>query len=343
MSFFKDFKEDLSQAVSELLPENIREEEIPAEEIAAEAVAEPVPEEDSDDISGLLSGLDDFSQQKTESESDDILPEIDMKAVEDILNAQVMEETPEVEEIPEEPAAAAEEIPEIVEETIEEPVEEIAEEPVAEEIPEVAVEPVAEETPEVAVEPVAEEIPEEPVAAEPAAEITENKTEEDNTMSEMENFANEPATDENGIITEGMTINGDVISKGSLEVLGCVKGNIEVRGKLDISGTINGNSKAAEIFADSAKITGEVESLGSVKIGQSTVVVGNISATSAVIAGAVKGDIDVHGPVIIDTSAIVMGNIKSKSVQINNGAVIEGHCSQCYAEVSPTSFFNDFK
>ncbi len=79
------------------------------------------------------------------------------------------------------------------------------------------------------------------------------------------------------------------------------------------------------------------------KIGASTVVIGNISATSAAIAGAVKGDIDVKGPVILDSSAIVMGNIKSKSVQINNGAVIEGMCSQCYADVSPTSFFDDYK
>ena len=79
------------------------------------------------------------------------------------------------------------------------------------------------------------------------------------------------------------------------------------------------------------------------KIGQSSVIIGNIFANSAVIAGAVKGDIDVHGPVILDTSAIVMGNIKSKSVQINNGAVIEGLCSQCYADVNPTSFFEEFK
>ena len=57
----------------------------------------------------------------------------------------------------------------------------------------------------------------------------------------------------------------------------------------------------------------------------------------------VKGDIDVQGPVVLDSSAIVMGNIKSKSVQINNGAVIEGMCSQCYADVSPTSFFDDYK
>lgn len=128
-----------------------------------------------------------------------------------------------------------------------------------------------------------------------------------------------------------------------MELIGTVNGNLDILGKLNITGTIQGNSKAAEIYAEGAKITGEVNSAGSVKIGQSSVVIGNITATSAVVAGAVKGDIDVQGPVILDTTAIVMGNIKSKSVQINNGAVIEGMCSQCYAEVNPISFFDDYK
>ncbi len=145
------------------------------------------------------------------------------------------------------------------------------------------------------------------------------------------------------VITAGMTINGDVNSSGNMDLIGSINGNIEILGKLNVTGSINGNSSAAEIYAESAQINGEVKSKGSVKIGQSSVVIGNIFATSAVIAGAVKGDIDVHGPVVLDTSAIVMGNIKSKSVQINNGAVIEGMCSQCYADVSPTSFFSDVK
>ena len=149
--------------------------------------------------------------------------------------------------------------------------------------------------------------------------------------------------DETAVITAGMTITGDVSSKGSMDVLGSIVGNIDILGKLNVSGNIQGDSVAAEIFADSAKIVGQVHSEGSVKIGQSSVIIGNIIATSAVIAGAIKGDIDVQGPVILDSSAIVMGNIKSKSVQINNGAVIEGMCSQCYADVNPTSFFNDFK
>lgn len=151
------------------------------------------------------------------------------------------------------------------------------------------------------------------------------------------------ATDETAIITEGMSIVGDIASTGSLEVLGEVKGNISINGKLNIVGAVEGDSKAAEIYAEGARISGEINSLGSVKVGQSTVIIGNIFATSAVIAGAVKGDIDVKGPVILDTSAIVMGNIKSKAVQINNGAVIEGVCSQCYADVSPSTFFEKFK
>lgn len=145
------------------------------------------------------------------------------------------------------------------------------------------------------------------------------------------------------VLTESMLINGNVATEGELEVRGHVVGNVEALGKLNITGTIEGNSHAAEIYAENANVMGELRSQGSVKIGQSTVIIGNIYANSAVIAGAVKGDIDVKGPVILDASAIVMGDIKSKSVQINNGAVIEGMCSQCYADVNPTSFFDRFE
>ena len=148
-----------------------------------------------------------------------------------------------------------------------------------------------------------------------------------------------PASDENAVITSGMKITGDLESTGSIDVEGVINGNVKCNGKLTVTGTIVGNSVSSEFFADSAKIEGEVNTSGTVKIGVGSVVIGNISATSAVIAGAVKGDIDVQGPVVVDTSAVVMGNIKSRSVQINNGAVIEGFCSQAYAEVDVASVF----
>lgn len=150
-------------------------------------------------------------------------------------------------------------------------------------------------------------------------------------------------SDEVSVLTESMIINGNLATEGSLDVRGSILGNVEALGKMNVTGAIQGNSQAAEIYAENARITGDLRSEGSIKVGQSTVIIGNVYATSAVIAGAIKGDIDVRGPVILDASAIVMGNIKSKSVQINNGAVIEGMCSQCYAEVNPTSFFDELK
>ena len=179
------------------------------------------------------------------------------------------------------------------------------------------------------------EVPEEqPIYVAPAAAEAVVET----VPVSAKNAANEVA-----VLTDSMIINGNIATEGALDVRGSIVGNVEALGKLNITGAIQGNSQAAEIYAEGAKITGELRSGGSVKIGQSTVIIGNIYASSAVIAGAVKGDIDVKGPVILDSSAIVMGDIKSKSGQINNGAVIEGMCSQCYAEVNPTSFFEELK
>ena len=145
-----------------------------------------------------------------------------------------------------------------------------------------------------------------------------------NNIPEVNNtFISGEVQDETSVITASTVLTGDMQSSGSF----------------DIQGTINGNTNSSEFFADVAKVEGEIASTGTVKIGAGSVIIGNISAASAVIAGAVKGDIDVQGPVVVDTSAVIMGNIKSRSVQINNGAVIEGFCSQTYADIDVQGLF----
>lgn len=292
MGFFSDLKEDLSQAVNELMPE-----ETDSVDAAAETLPEsgkPQPQEFGS-IDEMLDRVDSIVVPgMTEEEPDTALEENLAEEVAAALKAAAEPEAPQadmdLEKMLESALAAGE-----------------------------------------------------PLVA-PAAEEKQEMRKETKGESKVAELINaRMASDETSTVTEGMTINGDVVSEGSLDLVGCVNGNIDILGKLNVTGYITGNSKAAEIYADNAKINGEVISEGAVKIGSSSVIIGNISATSAVIAGAVKGDIDVHGPVILDTSAIVMGNIKSKSVQINNGAVIEGMCSQCYADVNPTSFFDDYK
>lgn len=268
MGFFSDLKEDLSQAVNELMPE----------ETEGSAAAAETLSENSQAQSEEFGNIDEM-----------------LERVDSIVVPEVTEEMPE---------------------TVERTVDTALEENLAAD--ESAAAPVLEEKQEI-----------------------KKETRGETKVAEMINAR--VAADETSSIMAGMTINGDVICEGSLDLIGCVNGNIDILGKLNVTGYITGNSKAAEIYADNAKITGEIVSEGAVKICSSSVVIGNISASSAAIAGAVKGDIDVHGPVILDASAIVMGNIKSKSVQINNGAVIEGMCSQCYADVNPTSFFDEYK
>lgn len=292
MGFFSDLKEDLSQAVNELMP---------TETDGAEAAAETLPEsgkpqaQEFGNIDEMLDRVDSIVVPGMTEEEPDTALEAKLAAeVAAALKVSEESETPQVDM----------DLEKMLESALS------AGEPM--------VAPVTEEKQEV-----------------------RKETKGESRVAELINAR--MASDETSTVTEGMTINGDVMSEGSLDLVGCVNGNIDILGKLNVTGYITGNSKAAEIYADNAKITGEVVSEGAVKIGSSSVIIGNISATSAVIAGAVKGDIDVHGPVILDTSAIVMGNIKSKSVQINNGAVIEGMCSQCYADVNPTSFFDDYK
>lgn len=269
MGFFSELKEDLSQAVNELVPE---EGPVAEENEAAQPEGDELsePEEDfrpetAEDLSRMLDNMDFDTADDTEEYVDDPMPEEPEEITENEEDAEVQEEEAKVEE----------------------------------------------------------------------TQYREKGTEESKVSGEV--------VEETAVITAGMTIRGDISSQGSLDVIGAIEGNIDILGKLNITGTIDGASKAADVYAEKARINGDVHSSASIKIGQNSIIIGNIYANSAVIAGAVKGDIDVKGPVILDTSAIVMGNIKSKSVQINNGAVIEGLCSQCYADVSPSSFFEDIK
>ena len=334
MGFFSDLKEDLAQAVNELTEDTTEKELLEEEELLKKELSEM---EDEFQVSGVDETVtDEYAHYMAEEavydsealETDSVIDESFEGVNEEVMAtlsagfANATENLPDAEEdalVEEFEAAlaglemsddAVEELLENADDAVVEAEEEIGEVEEIEEIMEI------EEVMEMAQE-----------------EIKMPVVQEDTFVS----MADENA--EVGIIPAGMMITGDIKTEGALDLRGTVLGNIEIGGKLNVSGSIQGNSKAVEIFAQAAKITGDVECDNSVKIGPNSVVIGNISARSAVIAGAVKGDIDVRGPVILDSSAIIKGNIKSKSVQINNGAAVEGMCSQCYADVNPTSFF----
>ena len=349
MSFFKDFKEDLSQAVNELMPE---EEAKIAE--AVESIGESFEAEESptvgEDYSDLFASFENneaaplgSAEEEYEEVVEEVIEEVEVEDGDDVEYEEVIEEVVEEVEGDEEYEEVIEEI--IVDEDGEEVVEEVVEE-VEEEA-----ETVEEDTMSYAdamsalSASVAEEEPEpepEPVNNGPINTVT-TPIFADTTpkATPINTIWDEKKPQATGVIIEGMTVKGDVSSEGSLDVLGIVQGNLQVNGKLNISGKIDGDSFADEIFINGAKVVGQIHSNGSVKVAKGSVIKGNIKAAAAVFAGAVKGDIDVQGPVILDSTAVIVGNVKSKSIQINNGAIIEGSCSQCYSDVTASNYFDE--
>lgn len=170
--------------------------------------------------------------------------------------------------------------------------------------------------------------------------VFESDREHDSVRKEaMDKMDGERASGLVTTITSGTTINGGISSDGSLEVMGSIIGDVECQGKVAIVGSVTGNVIASEIYVSTEKLDGSLSSEGVVKIGVGTIVVGDVDATSAYIAGAVKGNIDVNGDVVVDSTAIIKGDIKAKSVQMNNGAVVDGYCSLNYAGVDLDNFF----
>ena len=328
MGFFSELKSDLSQAVNTLMPDDKGDE---TRVLDKESVDGGTVRPEDVDLDSMLDRLDEIKLDDVVNEEESLSEE----------SEQTLDNSEETETVAEEEKSEVEtsDKENSNEGASEEQAETISEERALEQLIEAqTMSEVKEGEPMSALEAINNSNIDEYIAESNATDKNTN-----NGGEETMEFDQQTPTDETASITEGMILTGDLQTTGSLDLIGKINGNVKCLGKLNVTGEIVGDSDAAEIYAESARITGEVKSKGSVKVGQSTVIVGNIFGSSAVIAGAVKGDIDVHGPVVLDTTAIVMGNIKSQSVQINNGAVIEGMCSQAYADVNPSEFFEGLK
>lgn len=298
MGFLKDFKDDFSQAVNELIPDDNNEldsSDQMVNTLDSEVVA--IKEEAENE---MKEWLEEFTQDDNE---ENIITEADMKeethvddssSEKDIYNDNISEE--------------------IFDEMMEDEIEDMDENVDLELLD----------------------------ALNAEEEKTEDKKTEDKKKTSNKKVKSTSVINEDDVtvISKGTTIVGSISTDGSLDIMGSITGDVECLGKLSITGKIIGDSTAAEVYINTERLEGSINSEGSVKVGLGTVVVGDIIATSGVIAGAVKGEIDINGPIVIDSTAIIKGNIKAKSVQINNGAVVEGFCSLSYSDVDLDNVFD---
>lgn len=139
------------------------------------------------------------------------------------------------------------------------------------------------------------------------------------------------------------TVTGEVCSKGNIDVIdtAVIKGGANSESSITVSGTLKGKVKAESVVIDSGRILNGDLNAGSVLVQESAIVIAPITAQTLEVAGAVKGDIDVKDKVILRPTAIIQGNITSASISIEDGASIDGTCTQTYAKIKPSDFFSN--
>ncbi len=304
MGFFKDLKDDLSQAVNELIPmdddSTVDNSDQMVNTLDSEAMTDTEEAENEmkewlegfmeDDADESISdtGLDDAIAEDAADEVEGTLEEAYQDAQDDIVMDKDIEDYEQLE---------------ITENGMEDEIGVMNEK----------VEVMNEENLDVSVDEFQENVDldllDELNAEEEQAEDKKKKSEK---KMRAASAANE---DDVTVISKGTTINGSISSDGSLDIMGSITGDVECLGKLSITGKIIGNSTAAEVYINTERLEGSVNSEGSVKVGLGTVVIGDIIATSGVIAGAVKGEIDINGP------------------------VVDGYCSLSYADVDLDNVF----
>jgi len=87
-----------------------------------------------------------------------------------------------------------------------------------------------------------------------------------------------------------------------------------------------GTLKDRESIRIDGKFEGEIETKGTVTVGEDAVVHANIKATAVTIAGKVMGDIDCEGRVEICSTGSLEGKVKASDLTIAEGAFFNGEC-----------------
>ena len=128
----------------------------------------------------------------------------------------------------------------------------------------------------------------------------------------------------NTYIAPGVYIEGNITSKGNVEIAGELKGDLAADGVVTVKSNVVGNITANTIMLNDCCVTGDVKSASEVVVTEKSIVNGNIVAKSLDCAGKVNGDLDVSENMSLAGSACVIGKIITSTMTMEKGAVVKG-------------------
>ena len=134
----------------------------------------------------------------------------------------------------------------------------------------------------------------------------------------------EPENIQETTLNNDVTIEGNIISHGKLNLYGDLNGNLTCDYDLVVSGTINGNVICGSLVMNQATINGDIEVANSFSCSSNSFINGNINSNECTIDGFIKGQINCAGNVHIQKNSNIIADITCGSISILQGASIEG-------------------
>jgi cytoskeletal protein CcmA (bactofilin family) len=126
------------------------------------------------------------------------------------------------------------------------------------------------------------------------------------------------------VITQDMVIKGSVAANSNILMEGSILGDVTCEGDIAIKGKIEGKVHVRSISIQGGTIQGDIESTGTVFIGEGSKVNGNIKGGHIDINGSVVGDIVSIERVILNPKAIIEGDITAAGLSVSDGAELKG-------------------
>ncbi|MBK5263275.1 MAG: polymer-forming cytoskeletal protein [Peptostreptococcaceae bacterium] len=122
-------------------------------------------------------------------------------------------------------------------------------------------------------------------------------------------------------IAKGTIMIGEIRSEGNVNMNGDIKGTITSTGDITVSGKVLGSIDGKDIELKGAAVQGIITATGNVSIDESSVLVGDINASSLNLTGRVKGNIVVKNEATLNENSILIGDVTAKRVSMHQAKV----------------------
>ena len=119
------------------------------------------------------------------------------------------------------------------------------------------------------------------------------------------------------VFTEGLVIEGNVVSETGIVIRGTVRGSVDCRGE------IIGDVRGRNIRVVGGGVQGDIAAGEMLTIDKSGIK-GNLTATHARINTPIEGDVAVRGTLTLQREANIQGNITAAALSVEEGASMNG-------------------